>query len=61
MGLAGALGMRQARPCYWSQTLGNAEYIHMGKYKMRTVSADNTAEYNAEYIAEYKSLTFFRV
>ena len=21
MGLAGALGMRQARPCYWSQTL----------------------------------------
>ena len=20
MGLAGALGMRQARPCYWSQT-----------------------------------------
>ena len=29
MGLAEALGMRQARPCYWSQTVTTTEFFQI--------------------------------
>ena len=52
MGLAGALGMRQARPCYWSQTSLLLTKNSKKSYDLTFTLAELTLHFN------YKTLDF---